>query len=185
MATLGFSPKTKEYPNAIVPTEYDDRYRKSVVQGWVHDENASLLGGVSGNAGLFGSAHDVYKMMQLYQNSGFIDGKQYLLPSTLKEFTKVHYSENKNRRALGFDKPLLENETLPLVDAYPAPLASSESFGHSGFTGTFVWADPKNQLVFIFLSNRVYPSRDHRNLYAMHIRTSLQQLFYAYFRDTN
>ena len=184
-ATLGFSPKTKGYPNAIVPTEYDDRYRKSLVQGWVHDENASLLGGVSGNAGLFGSAHDVYNMMQLYQNSGFLDGKQYLLPSTLKEFTQVHYSENKNRRALGFDKPLLDNATRSIEGAYPAPLASSESFGHSGFTGTFVWADPKNQLVFIFLSNRVHPSRKYRNLYAMHIRTSLQQLFYAYFRATN
>lgn len=183
--TLGFSPTAKGYTNAIVPTEYDDRYRKSVVRGWVHDENASLLGGVSGNAGLFGSAHDVYKMMQLYQNFGFLDGKQYLLPSTFKEFTKVQYAENENRRALGFDKPLLENATLSLEDAYPAPMASPESFGHSGFTGTFVWADPKNQLVFIFLSNRVYPTRNHRNLYTMHIRTYLQQLFYAYFRGYN
>lgn len=179
--TLGFSPKTKGFINAIVPTEYDDRYRKSLVQGWVHDENASLLGGVSGNAGLFGSAHDVYKMMQLYQNYGSLNGKQYFLPSTLKEFTKVQYAANENRRGLGFDKPLLENATLPIEEAYPAPSSSSESFGHSGFTGTFVWADPINRLVFIFLSNRVYPTRDHRNLYTMHIRTSLQQLFYSYF----
>ncbi len=183
--TLGFLPKTKGFTNAIVPKEYDYRYRKSLVQGWVHDENASLLGGVSGNAGLFGSAHDVHKMMQLYQNFGTLEGKQYLLPSTLKEFTNVQYAENENRRGLGFDKPLLENKTLKITDAYPAPSASSESFGHSGFTGTFVWADPKNQLVFIFLSNRVYPTRDHRNLYKMHIRTSLQQLFYSYFISNN
>jgi len=184
-ATLGFLPKTKGYINAIVPTEYDDRYRKTFVQGWVHDENASLLGGVSGNAGLFGSAHDVHKMMQLYQNFGSLDGQQYLLPSTIKEFTKVHYAENENRRGLGFDKPLLENKTFEIEDAYPAPSSSSESFGHSGFTGTFVWADPKNQLVFIFMSNRVYPTRDHRNLYALHIRTSLQELFYSYFLDAD
>jgi len=184
-ATLGFSPKTRGYTNAIVPTEYDDRYRKSLVQGWVHDENASLLGGVSGNAGLFGSAHDVYKMMQLYQNYGSLDGQQYLLPSTIKEFTKAHYAEKENRRGLGFDKPLLENSALNIEDAYPAPSTSMDSFGHSGFTGTFVWADPKNQLVFIFMSNRVYPSRDHRNLYAMHIRASLQELFYSYFVSNN
>ena len=80
--------------------------------------------------------------------------------------------------ALGFDKPFLGNDTLDLEAAYPAPEVSAESFGHSGFTGTFVWADPKNQLVFIFLSNRVYPTRTHRNLYRLNIRTALQHVFY-------
>ncbi len=177
-ATLGFKPKTKNFPNQIVPTELDTLFRHTLTQGWVHDENASLLGGVSGNAGLFSSAPDLAKIMQLYQNYGSYDGKQYLSEATVKEFIKVQYPDNENRRGLGFDKPLLDNAELSLEKAYPAPEASSESFGHSGFTGTFVWADPKNQLVFIFLSNRVNPTRENRNLYTLNIRSALQQVFY-------
>ncbi|WP_425235271.1 serine hydrolase domain-containing protein [Ulvibacterium sp.] len=177
-ATLGFKPKTKNFPNQIVPTELDTLFRHTLTQGWVHDENASLLGGVSGNAGLFSSAPDLAKIMQLYQNYGSYDGKQYLSEATVKEFIKIQYPDNENRRGLGFDKPLLDNAELSLDEAYPAPEASSESFGHSGFTGTFVWADPKNQLVFIFLSNRVNPTRENRNLYTLNIRSALQQVFY-------
>ena len=114
----------------------------------------------------------------MYQNYGLYDGKRYISEKTVKEFINVQYPENENRRGLGFDKPLLNNSELPISEAYPAPETSSESFGHSGFTGTFVWADPKNQLVFIFLSNRVHPSRTHRKLYSMNIRTALQQVFY-------
>ncbi|MGB5646567.1 MAG: serine hydrolase [Muriicola sp.] len=176
--SLGYLPRQKNFPNAIVPTEYDDQYRKALVQGWVHDENASLLGGISGNAGLFGTAHDLFRYMQFYQNYGILDGQRLLEEETVKEFTRVQFPENENRRGLGFDKPLLDNASKPLEDAYPAPSASPESFGHSGFTGTFVWADPKNQLVFIFLSNRVFPSREHRQLYDLKIRTRLHQLFY-------
>ncbi|MEP0133204.1 MAG: serine hydrolase [Eudoraea sp.] len=177
-ATLGFKPKTKKYPNAIVPTEMDTVFRKGIVKGWVHDENAALMGGISGNAGLFGTARDLFILMQMYQNYGIYDGHRYLSEATLKEFTKVQYSENDNRRGLGFDKPLLNNRELPISEAYPAMDASMDSFGHSGFTGTFIWADPINQLVFIFLSNRVYPTRDNRNLYELNIRTQLHQLFY-------
>ncbi len=176
--SLGYLPRQKSFPNAIVPTEYDDQYRKALVQGWVHDENASLLGGISGNAGLFGTAHDLFRYMQFYQNYGILDGQRLLEEETVKEFTRVQFPENENRRGLGFDKPLLDNASKPLEDAYPAPSASPESFGHSGFTGTFVWADPKNQLVFIFLSNRVFPTREHRQLYDLKIRTRLHQLFY-------
>ncbi|WP_245967120.1 serine hydrolase domain-containing protein [Ulvibacterium marinum] len=176
--TLGFRPKTKNFPNQIVPTEQDTLFRHTLTQGWVHDENASLLGGVSGNAGLFSSAPDLAKIMQLYQNYGSYDGRQYLSEATVKEFIKVQYPDNENRRGLGFDKPLLDNAELSLEKAYPAPEASPESFGHSGFTGTFVWADPKNQLVFIFLSNRVNPTRENRNLYKLNVRSALQQVFY-------
>ena len=95
----------------------------------------------------------------------------------------IEYPKNDNRRGLGFDKPLLDNANKSIEDAYPAPSASPESFGHSGFTGTFVWADPKNQLVFIFLSNRVYPTRGNRNLYELNIRPQLHQLFYEDQRD--
>ena len=176
--TLGYTPKLKGIVNPIVPTEIDTLFRHTTTKAWVHDENAALLGGVSGNAGLFGTADDVFKMMQCYQNLGEFDGKRILKQETLLEFIKIQYPENENRRGLGFDKPLIGNDTLNLSEAYPAPKASAQSFGHAGFTGTFVWADPKNQLVFIFLSNRVYPYRSHRQLYELNIRPQLQQLCY-------
>lgn len=176
--TLGFRPKTRNFPNKIVPTEQDTLFRHSLTQGWVHDENASLLGGVSGNAGLFATAYDLAKLMQMYMQYGTYAGKIYFSEATVREFIKVQYPKNENRRGLGFDKPLLNNPQLPLAEAYPAPEVSPQSFGHSGFTGTFVWADPENQLVFIFLSNRVNPSRENRNLYSLKIREALQQVFY-------
>ena len=179
--TLGFRPKLKNYQNKIVPTEQDTLFRHTLTQGWVHDENASLLGGVSGNAGLFATANDMAKLMQMYVQYGTYGGNRYISETTLKEFTKVQYPNNENRRGLGFDKPELNNDELVLGNSYPAPEVSSDSFGHSGFTGTFVWADPINQLVFIFLSNRVYPTRKNRNLYDLHIRSSLQQVFYTAF----
>lgn len=176
--TLGFNPKIKNYANKIVPTEIDTLFRHGLTKDWVHDENAALLGGVSGNAGLFASATDLAKMMQMYMNFGSYNGKQYLSEATVREFTKVQYPENGNRRGLIFDKPDLNNHELTLADSYPAPSASPESFGHSGFTGTFVWADPQTQMVYIFLSNRVYPSRTHSNIYKYNIRSAVQQVFY-------
>lgn len=176
--TLGFLPSLKYYDNSIVPTEMDSIFRKTLTQGWVHDENAALKGGVSGNAGLFGTADDLAKLMLFYQNFGNVDGKQIISEEVVKEFTKVQFPENENRRGLGFDKPLLDNSERTLEEAYPSPLASAKSFGHSGFTGTFVWADPENKLTYIFLSNRVYPTRDNRNLYNLGIREALQDVFY-------
>ena len=176
--TLGFNPIEKEFSNTIVPTEIDTLFRKTTVNGYVHDENAALLGGVSGNAGLFGTADDLGKMLLLYQNYGELHGKRYVSEETVKEFTKAHYADNENRRGLGFDKPLLGNDSLAVSQAYPSPKVSPKSFGHSGFTGTFVWADPDNELVFIFLSNRVYPDRSHRKLYELNVRVALQDLFY-------
>lgn len=176
--TLGFTPQKKKYPNPIVPTEQDTLFRHTLTQGWVHDENAALLGGVSGNAGLFGTANDLLQIMQLYQNYGRHQGQQLLDSVIVREFGRIQFPENDNRRGLGFDKPLIGNDTLLIEAAYPAPLASAESFGHAGFTGTFVWADPLYQLTFIFLSNRVYPDRSHRQLYELNIRTRLHQLFY-------
>jgi CubicO group peptidase (beta-lactamase class C family) len=96
----------------------------------------------------------------------------------MKAFTSASFLKEGNRRGLGFDKPLIGNDTLSLADAYPSPRASRTSFGHSGFTGTFVWADPENQLVFILLTNRVYPCRSQRNLYDLNIRTILHDIFY-------
>lgn len=176
--TLGFLPMKKRFSNKIVPTEVDTLYRQTLTQGWVHDENASLLGGISGNAGLFGAATDLAKMMQLYVQFGDFNGNRLLSEEVVQEFIQIQFPDNENRRGLGFDKPLIENDTLPLSEAYPAPEVSAKSFGHSGFTGTFVWADPENQLVYIFLSNRVYPTRDNRNLYGLNIRSAIQQVFY-------
>lgn len=178
-STMGFNPSSKGLSNPIIPTEMDTLFRKTLTHGYVHDENAALLGGVSGNAGLFATAEDLAKLMLFYQNYGATpQGTQLIAKETVQEFTQIQYPENENRRGLGFDKPLIGNDTLPLADAYPAPLASSKSFGHSGFTGTFAWADPENQLVFIFLSNRVHPYRSHRKLYKLNVRTALQQVFY-------
>lgn len=169
---------SKNFSNKIVPTELDTFYRKTLTQGWVHDENASLLGGISGNAGLFRTASDIAQMMQFYMQFGTLGEKRILSENVVKEFIKVQYPENENRRGLGFDKPLLNNSDLPLKDSYPAPEVSAQSFGHSGFTGTFVWADPENELVYIFLSNRVYPTRENRNIYKLNIRPAVQQVFY-------
>ncbi|MFD0796025.1 serine hydrolase domain-containing protein [Maribacter chungangensis] len=176
--TLGFLPKSKNFSNRIVPTELDTLYRHDLTKAWVHDENASLLGGISGNAGLFGTAEDLAKMMQFFVNFGRLNGNQLISEETVRDFITVQYPENENRRGLGFDKPLLNNGERTLAETYPAPEVSPDSFGHSGFTGTFVWADPKNQLVYIFLSNRVYPTREHRNLYTLNIRSAVQQVFY-------
>ncbi len=177
-STFSYTPKTKNFPNAIVPTEIDTFFRKSLTHKWVHDENAALLGGLSGNAGIFATAADLAKIMQLYMQYGIYDGKRYFSETIVKEFTKVQYPENENRRGLGFDKPLFHNSELLLPHSYPAPEVDANSFGHSGFTGTFVWADPKNQLVYILLANRVYPSRTHSKLFGLNIRPAVQQVFY-------
>ena len=176
---LGYNPLTQNFKNNIVPTELDTLFRKDYVKGYVHDENAALLGGVSGNAGLFATALDMAKYMQMLVQKGTYNGKQYFKSTTVEEFTKIQYPENNNRRGLGFDKPIIGNDTLSIKEAYPAPQVSAESFGHAGFTGTFVWADPEHEMVFIFLSNRVYPSRTHRNIYNLNIRPKLQQVFYT------
>jgi CubicO group peptidase (beta-lactamase class C family) len=176
---LGYNPLSKDFKNNIVPTELDSLFRKDYVKGYVHDENAALLGGISGNAGLFATALDLGKYMQMLLQKGTYDGTQYFKPSTVDAFTKIQYPDNNNRRGLGFDKPIIRNDTLSIKEAYPAPQVSPESFGHSGFTGTFVWADPANDIVFIFLSNRVYPTRSHTNIYNLNVRPKLQQVFYT------
>jgi CubicO group peptidase (beta-lactamase class C family) len=166
---LSFLP-TRYFPKSeIVPTEYDNLFRKQLVQGWVHDEAAALMGGINGNAGLFANASSIAPLLELLLNKGSYNGKLLLKPETVKLFTQRAYPESTNRRGLGFDKPSVsENQ-----DAYPSNLASPSSFGHSGFTGTFVWVDPSEDCFIIFLSNRVYPSREQRALYELGIRGKL------------
>jgi CubicO group peptidase (beta-lactamase class C family) len=162
----------------ILPTEIDTNYRKELVQGYVHDEAAAVMGGVSGNAGLFSNTNDLAKLMQMYLNGGEYGGRRYLSEEVVKEFTSVQYPENDNRRGMGFDKPLFNNSSYSLANSYPAPGVSQQSFGHSGFTGIFVWMDPENELLYIFMSNRVYPTRNNGLIYKLNIRPSVHQVFY-------
>lgn len=176
--TLTFNPYKHFSTQRIIPTEYDAFFRKTQIRGYVHDEGAATMGGLSGNAGLFGSANDLAKLMQMYLQMGEYGGKRYLKTETLTEFSKCQFPDNNNRRGLGFDKPLLENNQKKLKDAYPAPSSSMKSFGHSGFTGTFTWVDPESGILFIFFSNRVFPTRDNRKLYSLNIRPSIHQAVY-------
>jgi len=177
-STLMYTPLRKLPGNRILPTELDTNYRHQQIQGLVHDEAAAVMGGVSGNAGLFGSVHDVAKMMQMYLQFGQYGEKRYIKAETLREFSSVQFPDNGNRRGIGFDKPLFGNDTLSIDESYPAPGVSPSSFGHSGFTGTFVWMDPDYELLYIFLSNRVYPTRDNPKIYRLNVRPSIQQVFY-------
>ncbi|MFO7256815.1 MAG: glycoside hydrolase family 3 N-terminal domain-containing protein [Bacteroidota bacterium] len=170
-----FNPLRKYPLNAIVPTEHDYYFRHLPIHGTVHDEGAIMLGGVSGHAGLFANANDLAKLMQMYLDMGEYGGKRYIKEETLREWTRTQFPENNNRRALGFDKP-------ELVYSGPghntARDASAASFGHTGFTGTFAWMDPETGLLYIFLSNRVNPTRDNTRLYRLNTRTEIQQVLY-------
>ena len=167
------------YPlKQIIPTEDDELFRHEVVHGFVHDEGAAMMGGISGNAGLFGTTLDLAKIFQMYLQKGYFAGKRYISEKTINEFTRIQFPENKNRRGLGFDKPFIDNDKNLLKDAYPATSSSKNSFGHTGFTGTFVWADPDNGLLFVFMSNRVYPTRENETLYDLNIRTAMHQSIY-------
>ena len=167
-----YVPLNKFPLDQIVPTEYDQLWRKQVVQGYVHDQGAAMQGGIGGHAGLFGNANDVAKIMQLYLNGGSYGGKKYFKPETLKKFNTCYYCDNNVRRGVGFDKPQLGN-------AGPTcGCVSMTSFGHTGFTGTLAWADPEEEIVFVFLSNRTYPDVDNRRLIQQNIREKIQQVIY-------
>ncbi|TVR71207.1 MAG: hypothetical protein EA408_09380 [Marinilabiliales bacterium] len=176
--TLRYNPRRFFSLYRIVPTETDNNFRRKVVHGYVHDEAAAVLGGVSGNAGLFSSAVDLAKLLQMYLNGGEYGGRRYLSEEVIAEFTRVQFPENDNRRGIGFDKPVPDNADRSPERAYPCRGASPSSFGHSGFTGTFVWMDPEHDLLYIFLSNRVHPTRDNNLISIMNIRTEILQVFY-------
>jgi CubicO group peptidase (beta-lactamase class C family) len=173
--TLTYNP-LRSYPKErIVPTERDTFFRRQQVHGTVHDETAAMLGGVSGHAGLFGSAGDLAKLVQLYLNKGEYGGERFMSEAAVLEFTRCQFCPEGNRRGLGFDKPLIEYDP---VKSYVAQSVSPESFGHSGYTGTFFWADPQHNLMVIFLSNRVYPDRSHTGISDLNIRPRVQQVVY-------
>lgn len=168
---IGFLPTERFSKEDLVPTERDSLFRKELVQGWVHDEAAGLMGGISGNAGLFANAESIAPLLEMLLHNGQYQGKNYLRAGTIAEFTNVAYPGTANRRGLGFDKP----ELIPPGESerYPSVFCSPTSFGHSGFTGTFIWVDPEHDSFLVFLSNRVYPSRTQRNLYSLGIRGKL------------
>lgn len=176
--TLGYRPLDRGYTlNQIVPTEQDTFFRMQLLHGIVHDEGAAMMNGISANAGLFSNAKDLAKLWQMLLNGGVYEGKRYFQQATVDAFTRVQFPENDNRRGLGFDKPLLKYDA---AKSSVAKLASPSSFGHSGYTGTLVWADPDHELLFIFLSNRVYPSRLNRKIYTLNIRPRLMNLVYEW-----
>lgn len=172
--TMGFNPYKNYDLERILPTEVDTFFRKRLIHGYVHDEGAIMMGGISGNAGLFGTANDLAKVMQLFLNKGVYGGERYFSASTMDAFNHRYFEDKGNRRGLGFDKVPLKNKE----NGTPAPSASEQSFGHSGYTGTFTWADPENGLLFIFMSNRVHPTRYNGKIYKFNIRPAMHQVFY-------
>lgn len=173
--TMGYNPLNRLNKQSIIPTERDTFFRMTQLHGYVHDEGAAMMGGVSCNAGLFANAYDLAKLQQMYLNFGRYGGKQYISSSSVKEFTRYQYADQDNRRGLGFDKPLLKYDAQA---SSVAQAASANSFGHAGYTGTFTWADPDKELLFIFLSNRVYPSRTNRGTYIHNIRPRIHTAIY-------
>jgi len=174
---LVFNP-WRYYPvSRIVPTEYDSLFRKQQIHGYVHDEGAAMMGGYSGNAGLFATANDLMKLMEMYRRMGSYGGEVIIPAGVLQEYTSYQFPDQENRRGLGFDKPLLDERDGTPGD-YPCPGASPSSFGHSGFTGTFAWIDPEFEITYVFLSNRVHPTRENNLISEMDIRTSILQSLY-------
>ncbi len=175
---ITYRPLEKYPAERVVPTEYDSLFRKQLLRGTVHDEGTAMLGGVSGHAGLFATGNDLLKLVEMYRRGGEYGGVRVLSSDVLRKYTTVQFPDNDNRRALGFDKPLLRNDTVPPEEAYPCPSASPASFGHSGFTGTFIWCDPDEEISYVFLSNRVYPTRNNNRLSDLSIRGKILQAVY-------
>ncbi len=174
LRTFGFHPLKNFDESRIIPSENDTLFRKQIVRGYVNDPAAAMLGGVSGHAGLFGNAINLAILMEMINRSGNYGGTQYIMPETIKEFTRVQFAGNKNRRALGFDKPNINlDESSPACES-----ASINSFGHSGFTGTYTWVDPDENLVYVFLSNRTFPNSNNRIIVELDIRTNINQAIY-------
>lgn len=174
LTTMGYLPLKRFDSDRITPSENDEIWRKQIVRGHVHDQTAAMLGGVSGHAGLFSNALDLAILMQMFLNNGSYGGEQLFSNETVKEFTRVQFFFNNNRRGLGFDKPQIKRDEPGPASQSASPL----SFGHSGFTGTLAWADPVENLIFVFLSNRTYPDMNNRIIIEKNIRTSIQQAVY-------
>ena len=169
---MGYNPNTYFSKNKIPPTENDIIFRKQLVHGFVHDQGASMMGGVGGHAGLFSNAGDLAAVMQLFLNNGNYGGISYVDADIIKQYTNCQFCP-KNRRGAGFDKP-----TPDRIGGPASKLVSLTSYGHSGFTGTLAWADPEYKVNFVFLSNRVYPDAENWKIVKMNVRTEIQKVIY-------
>jgi beta-glucosidase-like glycosyl hydrolase/CubicO group peptidase (beta-lactamase class C family) len=167
-----YNPSSKFSDENIVPTEIDDYFRYQKIQGYVHDMGAAMQNGVGGHAGVFSNANDVAKIMQMYLQKGYYGGQRYFKTETIDKFNTCYFCTKNNRRGIGFDKPQLGE------DGPTCGCVSMTSFGHSGFTGTYAWADPDEDIVYIFLSNRTYPNANNNVLLKEGIRTEIQRLIY-------
>ena len=172
LANTSYFPKEITSINNIAPTEIDDYFRYQEIKGTVHDMGAAMQGGIGGHAGLFSNARDVAKIMQMYLQEGLYGNKKYFDKSTINLFNKCYYCDDDNRRGVGFDKPQIEG------DGPTCGCISMDSFGHSGWTGTYTWADPEEKIVYVFLSNRSYPDSKENKLLNSNIRTDIQNLIY-------
>ena len=172
LANTSYFPKDISSINNIAPTEIDDYFRYQEIKGTVHDMGAAMQGGVGGHAGLFSNARDVAEIMQMYLQEGLYGNKKYFDKSTINLFNNCYYCDDDNRRGVGFDKPQIEG------DGPTCGCISMDSFGHSGWTGTYTWADPEEKIVYVFLSNRSYPDSKENKLLNSNIRTDIQNLIY-------
>ena len=170
-----YNPTEYYSKNKIVPSEIDNYFRNDTLTGFVHDMGAAMQGGIGGHAGLFSNSNDVAKIMQMYLQGGYYGGKMFFSNTTINNFNTCYYCTDGNRRGLGFDKPQLD-DSLPTCGCVPM-----SSFGHSGFTGTYVWADPENKIVYVFLSNRTFPTMENKMLSQYNIRTEVQRVIYESF----
>jgi CubicO group peptidase (beta-lactamase class C family) len=170
MTRAGFNPRLRFSKDEIIPTEDDQVFRKTLLEGYVHDQGAAMVGGVSGHAGLFSSSNDLAILYQMLLNKGTYGGDEFFKPSTVEMFTAKQ--SDVSRRGLGFDRWDPQS-----TKGYPSKLASSQTYGHTGYTGTCVWVDPKYNLVYIFLSNRVNPGVSSK-LLDLNIRSRIQDVIY-------
>ncbi|MDQ2721637.1 MAG: serine hydrolase, partial [Bacteroidota bacterium] len=177
LTSTGFLPREKFDTNRIAPTEFEKNFRLQHLHGDVHDPGAAMFGGVAGHAGLFSDAEDIGTILQMFSNGGSFNGKQYIKPETLKLFTA--YNSSDSRRGIAFDKPQKDNYTTKERHPYPSRFASPLTFGHTGYTGTCIWVDPKYDLVYVFLSNRVNPDGgENLKISSMNIRGSIEDAVY-------
>ena len=175
MASTGFLPEAHIPLSNIAPTENEKYFRLQLLRGNVHDPGAAMFGGVAGHAGLFSNAYDLAKLYQMLLNGGELNGIRYLKKSTIDFFTAYH--SDSSRRGLGFDKPEKDNATRK--ESYPSKSVSPQTFGHTGFTGTCVWVDPAQDLIYIFLSNRVCPDGGaNGKLGQLNVRPNIQETIY-------
>jgi CubicO group peptidase (beta-lactamase class C family) len=167
-----FNPKINKPNLTVIPSEIDTYFRNQELKGEVHDMGAAMLGGIGGHAGLFSNATEVAALMQMFLQKGLYGKNQFFSSSTFDQFNQCLYCEEGNRRGIGFDKPQIEGR------GSTCGCVPKTSFGHSGFTGTYAWADPENELIYVFLSNRTYPSMENNLLLKHDIRTRIQRYIY-------